>query len=83
MSDTKFTKGEWYAHPNGVGCGGIAIVNTPDGCVIPKVEDIANRDLIAAAPEMYGLLDSIVDGALDESDNREVRALLAKARGEL
>ena len=43
MNDTKFTKGEWYAHPNGVGCGGIAIVNTPNGCVIPKSEDIAKQ----------------------------------------
>lgn len=55
-NETKFTKGEWYAHPNGVGCSGIAIVNTPNGCVIPKHEDSANRDLIAAAPEMYKAL---------------------------
>lgn len=48
-----------------------------------KTKSEADARLMAAAPEMYEFLDGIVDGALDESDNRELRALLAKARGEL
>ena len=89
MSDTKFTKGEWYAHPNGIGCGGIAIVNTPNGCVIPKSEDIANQDLIAAAPEMYEMLNRWVNSVDCVDDNyqdglkEETIELLAEARGEL
>ena len=32
--------------------------------------------------EMYDFLDSIADGVLDESQNKELLGLLAKARGE-
>ncbi len=93
MSKAKFTKGEWYAHPNGVGCGGIAIVNTPNGCVIPKSEDVANQDLIVAAPEMYEMLEQLSElmPFLDEQTHPNIECdalkydidkLLAKARGE-
>lgn len=93
MSEIKFTKGEWYAHQNGVGCGGIAIVNTPNGCVIPKIEDSANQDLIAAAPEMYEMLIKIskaINSGLYEIEladvitefGGDIENLLAKARGE-
>lgn len=79
-TETKFTKGEWYTHPNGVGCGGIAIVNTPNGCVLSKEEDIANQDLIATAPEMYTFIESLIAYRVDED---ELYRILAKARGEL
>jgi len=81
MSETKFTKGEWYSHPNGVGCGGIAIVNTPNGCVIPAFEDAANQELIAAAPDMYAML-NFIENNPSELNVIHIRKLLAKARGD-
>ena len=85
-SETKFTKGEWYAHPNGVGCGGIAIVSTPNGCVLSKSEDNANADLISAAPSMYEELEDLEAWLKYHDDYKgwhaRVKKLLKKARGE-
>jgi hypothetical protein len=90
MSETKFTKGRWVAHTpvDGrsfamvqiIGMGGFDISGMPD-CV-------ANCHLIAAAPEMYSLLDEISDGLLEAGGTgncelaKRIEALLAKARGE-
>ena len=97
MSEAKFTKGEWYPHPNGVGCGGFAILNspTPNGCGSTLGEDMANRYLAASAPEMYAELQrdigrineilskftGITNEPLIAERDRKVK-LLAKARGE-
>lgn len=96
MGKARFTNGEWYTHPNGVGCGGVAIVITPNGCVLPKSEDDANAHLIAAAPEMYKAIQELTDffflwdegdtGSKFENDMRSkmevALSTLAKARGE-
>lgn len=79
MSEAKFTKGEWSTDGMGIVESGTRIVcDTYMTCK----EDLANSNLIAAAPAMYEFLEGIADGALDESDNNELRAILAKARGE-
>lgn len=80
MSETKFTEGEQVVtdtYSNYI----YDVVRVGNFDIKTKSE--ADARLMAAAPEMYEFLDGIVDGALDESDNRELRALLAKARGEL
>lgn len=88
MSEPRFTKGEWIARVNnlsGVHCalvylsdkGGFDISGAPD-C-------IANAHLIAAAPEMYVMLNFLVlsDNILEQSAVEDVSSLLEKARGEL
>jgi hypothetical protein len=82
---SSFTKGEWYTYPNGVGCDGFAIVVTPIGRLIAPDEEKANAHLIAAAPEMYNVLQDIVDLRIDDECTINIKAikqLLAKARGE-
>ena len=86
MSETKFTKGQWVAHTpvDGssfamvqiIGMGGFDISGMPD-CV-------ANCHLIAAAPEMYEMLNSIAltMECFHGVDTDAIFKLLAKARGE-
>ena len=92
MSEAKFTKGEWRRHysPNGqeyVICdgrrnGGYAVAS------LSGSNSKANAHLIAAAPEMYAMLDaaiSYMDGGSVEGfvyHYQEIKQLLAKARGE-
>ena len=60
------------------------------GCLNNACEREANAALIAAAPEMYELLDRIrgrlesckLEQSIDVETEREIRQLLAKARGE-
>lgn len=103
MSEAKFTKGEWRRHysPNGqeyVICdgrrnGGYAVAS------LSGSNSKANAHLIAAAPEMYAMLEKaktlIEDYDYDYFCSRgfgewsapesstEIEKLLAKARGEL
>jgi len=88
MSDTKFTKGSWYVHTMYpavviIPGGGFDIVGIPNAK--------ANAHLIASAPDMYKLLDSIAE--LMNSDDQtiademvqkfdDIELLLKKARGE-
>lgn len=80
---TKFTKGDWIAHYDGIQCNGKLIVAKTGRAKTPEQEN-ANLNLIAAAPEMYELLDSI------ENDAEQVpkwlwdrmQLTLEKARGE-
>ncbi len=98
MSDTKFTNGEWKAEYYTTKCDGadrvLAYEVWSDGpCVVRKtytdyVDDkinnelLANAHLIAAAPEMYEMLESL-RGDYDQCATAEcIDALLAKARGE-
>ena len=89
MSEAKFTKGPWDIE---IGCSQ-AFVTTENKFIHESIVDIAtgNRDervanahLIAAAPEMYEMLEHINltlgDEYSDELDKIEV--ILAKARGE-
>lgn len=87
MNNTEFTKGEWYVHPNGIGCGGMAIVSVIKGNIINNTEDDANLNLIAAAPKMYKELQRILDKLNHESktvtivDVIRIENLLKEARG--
>ncbi len=78
MSETKFTAGPWqvFRKQSSVGCNegqGIAEL-WRDGD-----ERKANANLIAAAPEMYAMLEQICDGMFDAESAQK---LLAKARGD-
>lgn len=55
-------------------------------CLRESIESIANAHLIAAAPEMYSELQSILSSPyteIDEEGLNRIEKLLAKARGEL
>ena len=91
--ETKFTKGEWIIKNNfQVGYN----VNFGDGfftiadCQVFS-EGKANAHLIAAAPEMYEMLESLVEkieevivgeGHYFNDEGEKIKNLLAKARGE-
>lgn len=97
MSEPKFSKGPWriqWPVPSAGECRKIrtaedtAIVG--DATYYPSVPSkTADWFLIAAAPEMYGLLDEISDGLLEAGGYgncalaKRIEDLLAKARGEL
>jgi hypothetical protein len=90
--NTKFTEGKWTAFiGNGViaidDSQGRAIINWPgfDGECFSFSKKKANAHLIAAAPDMYAMLEMLVNGDSinDHSIEKEVISLLTKARGEL
>jgi len=83
----KFTQGEWVAKTGLVGGmktglvyikgGGFDVSGAPDA--------IANAHLIAAAPDMYRMLEHLevlVDGVLIDEIRDERSEVLSKARGE-
>lgn len=90
---TKFTPGPWIAGPQDIGRmieSPTAAINSTIGCIHGCSE--ADAHLIAAAPEMYDLLEwtiEMLEGEHPESVNGKnlygdrVRSLLKKARGEL
>lgn len=89
MSEPKFTKGPWIVNSNGsyfnIGpkndCSSVPVY--PDACMGVMHFDEANAHLIAAAPEMYGALETILElGKLSQHQEDIVSKLLAKARGE-
>lgn len=98
MSEAKFTKREWVVvtEPESehylltVDCGGIMQVNVitsaTDVTFSESIERSANAHLIAAAPEMYEMLEKIHDSMAGNGEYGEfyhdVKELLAKARGE-
>ncbi len=63
--NTKFTKGEWYQYANSKGLGvgvsgmGICELEYSDSIIISKSENEANAHLIAAAPDMYRVIDEL------------------------
>lgn len=92
MSESRFTKGDWSVDEY---IGIDESIRVMVGNILISYhghateEDVANAHLIAAAPEMYGVLQLICDVAngktefsLDEIDVLAVEELLAKARGE-
>jgi len=88
VSDTKFTKGPWEVD-NGarIYCDDLTGSIVAEACGFEfvsrcKEEEIANAHLIAAAPEMYAMLDDLRQYVGDES-REEIEELLAKARGEV
>jgi len=93
MSEAKFTKGEWTVNDE----GGLIEINSmsgtvgtvwgfdPDhtGCNISE-ESHCNAHLIAAAPDMYAMLEKLTQPyGMEDFSHDEVEQLLAKARGEV
>ena len=68
MSNTKFTKGPWAIHKQAYCCvtteSGQTLANCGSACRnygdidLFRAEQLANTNLIAAAPELYDALDS-------------------------
>lgn len=93
MSEARFTKGEWVVNGGWVDCEGVPICSMGDEWVTYD-NDKANAHLIAAAPDMYAMLEGL-DELLELLDSQthpsieldcqqyEIRNLLAKARGEV
>lgn len=95
MSEAKFTKGEWVAGRADMatyvdGYPSKWIFADDQYCAIASGYDItdweevmANAHLIAAAPEMYEMLESLrEDYGLLTDVGKDIDELLAKARGE-
>lgn len=57
--ETKFTKGEWTTHYDGVCCGGV-LVARKTGREKTTEEGMANLNLMASAPKMYEMLESVI-----------------------
>ena len=88
MSDTKFTKGVWSMRN-----GYIGVIDQSDTQSYGMMLNICSMDtwdfnnwksnahLIAAAPEMYEMLDEIMRD-VSQVNVIEIRKLLEKARGE-
>jgi hypothetical protein len=103
MSEAKFTKGPWVKENKQVTGGflvrpsywnrGVCTVTQRDshpinGMGVSWERSEANAHLIAAAPEMYEMLDEISDGLLEAGGYgncalaKRIETLLAKARGD-
>ena len=85
-TETEFTKGNWYindcgVHWNNPALKRIEICYSEVGEVICDTVYVeADANLIAAAPEMYKMLDDLANG---RGVDLPIEQLLAKARGEL
>ena len=93
MSDTKFTKGEWFVlDERVVMCGDSRVAYAYSGSSIPLTHHVkSNAHLIAAAPEMYELIKDLrhavsmggLGGGISNIEVlKSIDELLAKARGE-
>jgi hypothetical protein len=83
MSKTEFTEGPWEKDNknNIVGKNNTKVVIY--GCSLSSKQHLANNNLIAAAPDMYKLLEFISSAPLAAPHKAvEIKKLLAKARGE-
>jgi hypothetical protein len=86
--DAKFTKGEWVISVRSDEVS-IEANHEPNGAhdlICESVDNWPNAHLIAAAPEMYDLLESldVYDGSTASVNlQKKIDNLLAKARGEL
>ena len=85
MSEAKFTKGPWIAQTHGGEVKHAVIYLNGGGFDISRCPDsVANAHLIAAAPEMYFLLEKLrAHYNFSEYCEKEIDDTLAKARGEL
>ena len=85
MSETKFTKGEWSCRTGSEPMPfAVVYLSNEGGFDISDAPDCqANANLIACAPEMYAMLESMHNsGGLGFGVHAKIEALLAKARGE-
>jgi hypothetical protein len=84
-TETKFTKGNWYINDCGVHWNNpdlkhLEVCYSEIGEVIcDTVYTEADANLIAAAPEMYKMLDDLANG---RGTDYPIEQLLSKARGE-
>tara|TARA_R100000544_G_C2163311_1_gene28695 strand:+ start:44 stop:325 length:282 start_codon:yes stop_codon:yes gene_type:complete len=93
MSNAKFTKGKWVINYTGTHWNNPTLRNievnygSQGECICDTVYNDSDAHLIAAAPEMYEILESIYNAACYtgtySSEMDQIKALLAKARGEL
>lgn len=91
MSKEKFTKGPWVYEPvkSNDNCFLIEKESTGFGVcktILNQDSDMANANLIAAAPEMYSILEEIMIDDLDGGSLHRanlIKKLLEKARGEI
>lgn len=89
MSDTKFTKGRWevdinasWQNPRNI-CKISDVVGVSTSLIEVDGEAVYDAHLIAAAPDMYVMLEDLFDGGgLHRLDEIAIVELLAKARGE-
>ncbi|QZI89583.1 hypothetical protein SIPHO076v1_p0050 [Vibrio phage PS34B.1] len=86
-NEAKFTQGPWIARGStpsriyGMQRADKEVIVAATGSVLENSG--ANARLIAAAPEMYGMLETILEiGKLSPHQEDIVSKLLAKARGE-
>ena len=88
----KFTKGPWFVYDGKqyLIIKGKVCANSDDGEPIVVAdtnhyfsESRANAALIAAAPEMYGVLSALLPQLAGSPAALKVNRILAKARGEL
>lgn len=87
MSEAKFTKGEWRAIEGFGSDYGVQIGNDGGFKFHHEMANAeANAHLIAAAPELYAMLEKLSGQLTDINAHRaadEVESLLSKARGEV
>ncbi len=90
-NEAKFTKGEWKIFNERVGVvdnsdtqsfGMMMEVAYIDMYNFGEDQGKANSNLIAAAPELYGLLEEMADYDECQRFKKQINQLLAKARGE-
>lgn len=82
MSIPKFTQGDWsWGYDDST--SSMIQVDSDVGCAICRLQGEGNANLIAAAPEMYAMLESIRENfGFKDVNGVEIDELLAKARGE-
>ena len=81
---SEYTKGEWVikeaiAYKNQIK---VEDKKGKQGKIIGNIRTREDAHLIAAAPEMYGLLEEITNYAECSFLEKQINELLAKARGE-
>lgn len=92
--EAKFTKGEWWVNNIGKHHSNPNIDNLQicysleEECICDTVYQLSDAHLIAAAPDMYAMLEMAMnilsgDDYTNEVSTDDIKALLAKARGEI
>ena len=90
MSKSKFTQGPWEVNTTEDELWGDDVwyrveyhsVIANDETIASDISSKANAALIAAAPEMYAMLEDLLDKFRNDEFAPEIEKLLKKARGE-